>query len=136
MLDGKEDAFEDSTGGKLSSNQLLRKLHCEDYVHTFSLRPFLRLGVQVQKLSHDRSKRCWRLALNDGTCEDFDFVVLAIGNFSEKFIPEVSGVQNFMGHILHSCDLVDAQLLRNHHVVVVGYGKSALESCYNDMCKW
>eukprot|EP00434_Breviolum_minutum_P043493 symbB.v1.2.038775.t1/scaffold6156.1/size20464/3 len=103
------------------------KLHCEDYVHTFSLRPFLRLGVQVQKLFHDRSKRCWRLALNDETCEDFDFVVLAIGNFSEKFIPEVLGMQNFMGHILHSCDLVDAQLVRNHHVVVVGYGKSALD---------
>lgn len=104
---------------------LSRKLHCEDYVQTFSLRPFIRLGVEVQHLQ--RGNRCWRLALSDGTSEDFDFVVLAVGNFNQKFLPEVPGAPSFMGQILHSSDLLEPVLLREHHVVIVGYGKSALE---------
>ena len=105
---------------------LLRKLHCEDYVKTFSLRPFIRLGVEVQQLQ--RGNGCWRLALNDGSSEDFHFVVLAVGNFNQKFLPEVSGAQSFMGQILHSSDLLEPELVRQRHVVVVGYGKSALDS--------
>lgn len=104
-----------------------RKLHCQDYVQTFSLRPFIRLGTEVKHLQHDRSTGRWRLALNDGSSEDFDFVVLAVGNFNEAFLPEVSGSTGFMGDIMHSCQLLDTKQVRGHHVMVVGYGKSALE---------
>ncbi|CAK9070204.1 unnamed protein product, partial [Durusdinium trenchii] len=61
-----------------------------------------------------------------GFCEDFDFVVMAVGNFSKPFIPELNH-SHFMGRILHSSELVDPEMLQNHHVVVVGYGKSALD---------
>jgi len=72
--------------------------------------------------------------LNDGTSEDFHFVVLAVGNFNQKFLPEVSGADSFMGHILHSSDLLEPELVRSHHVVVVGYGKSALDSLQCGLC--
>ena len=103
-----------------------RKLHCDEYVQSFSLLPFIRLGVEVEHLRQE--PQGWSLTFNDGSSEAFDFVVLAVGNFNQKFLPEVPGSQHFMGRILHSSELVDAHLLRDHHVVVVGYGKSALVS--------
>ena len=53
---------------------------------------------------------------------------------TRNFSPEVSGAESFMGQILHSSDLLEPELVREHHVVVVGYGKSALDSLQCGLC--
>eukprot|EP00439_Symbiodinium_sp_Y106_P039506 s4102_g4.t2 len=106
------------------------KLHCDTYVETFGLMPAIRTRTEVKFLQ--RCSNCWRVVYSEtGSSEtyteDFDFVVLAVGNFSEKYVPEIPGSDVFSGSILHSSELQDEKLLRGRHVVVVGFGKSALD---------
>ena len=61
---------------------------------------------------------------------DFDFVVVCNGIFSVPQIPEISGRAEFEaagGMVLHSSQLRDTRQLAGRDVVVVGFGKSALD---------
>ncbi|CAK9026601.1 unnamed protein product [Durusdinium trenchii] len=107
------------------------KAHCHAYCETFGLWPYIRLSTDVQHLTRRAGPSGFRVAWKrasdaESEEEDFDFVVMAVGNFSKPFIPELNH-SHFMGRILHSSELVDPEMLQNHHVVVVGYGKSALD---------
>ncbi len=62
--------------------------------------------------------------------EAFDFVVACNGVFSHPHIPELLGRDAFEAHgglVLHSSELHDLEPLRGRDVVVVGFGKSALD---------
>lgn len=113
---------------------------CQAYVDAFGLRPLLQLGQEVTRLLRLPGGR-WRvLSRRSGAVsatpaargggereEDFDFVVLALGNFSTKFVPQVPGIETFEGLQLHSSELLDASVLDGRRVAVVGGGKSALD---------
>ena len=105
------------------------KSHCNAYADRFDLLPSIRTSTEVKLLQ--RRPHGWRVHFQNGFTgiqeEDFDFVVLAVGNFSDKFIPDISGSDGFAGKILHSSELQDEKLLRGRRVVVVGFGKSALD---------
>ena len=64
------------------------------------------------------------------TTHDFDFVVVCNGVFATPNVPEFLGVDAFRangGVVLHSSQLQDTKLLDGRDVVVVGFGKSALD---------
>src|SRR5262249_12235712 len=61
---------------------------------------------------------------------DFDFVVVCNGLFSHPEIPEIASREKFEaagGIVLHSTQLQDSKQLIGRDVVVVGFGKSALD---------
>ena len=104
------------------------KAHCKAYAESFGLTPAIRTSTEVKGLR--RCQHSWRVCFAQETSEtkeeDFDFVVLAVGNFSDKFIPGYR-LDTFAGSILHSSELQDEKVLSGRHVVVVGFGKSALD---------
>jgi cation diffusion facilitator CzcD-associated flavoprotein CzcO len=62
--------------------------------------------------------------------ETFDFVVACNGVFSRPHIPDLPGRPTFEaggGAVLHSSQLRDLEPLRGRDVIVVGFGKSALD---------
>jgi dimethylaniline monooxygenase (N-oxide forming) len=64
------------------------------------------------------------------TAHDFDFVVICNGVFATPNVPEFPGVEAFRangGMVLHSSKLQDTEPLDGRDVVVVGFGKSALD---------
>ncbi|MGE0151579.1 MAG: flavin-containing monooxygenase [Reyranellaceae bacterium] len=81
-----------------------------------------------------RTERGWlvRLARADGSqaAEAFDFVVCCNGVFSKPFVPDLPGRAEFEaagGAALHSSALKSVEALARRDVVVVGFGKSALD---------
>jgi dimethylaniline monooxygenase (N-oxide forming) len=58
---------------------------------------------------------------------EFDFVVVCNGVFHRPNIPEVSGLDQFTGKILHSSEVKDSVYGKNDKVAVVGGGKSAYD---------
>ena len=66
---------------------------------------------------------------NEGT-HDYDFVVVCNGTFSQPNLPQFAGRDEFEqngGVVLHSSDLHDLDQMAGRSVVVVGFGKSALD---------
>ncbi len=79
----------------------------------------------------------WTLTLEAGTwtwTEDFDFVAICTGQFSEKNIITHPGQDNFVaagGEVMHSSEYTDPGKCKDKNVVVLGGSKSATDIAVN-----
>ena len=85
------------------------KDYLEDYA--LDLRPFLRLGTQVTKVTPGEFRGTWRVATknikDETTKEDiYDAVVVASGHYDDPFIPDIPGLSQwsatYPGSVTHS----------------------------------
>ncbi|AAV96187.1 NAD(P)/FAD-dependent oxidoreductase [Ruegeria pomeroyi] len=66
--------------------------------------------------------------------EDFDFVAICTGQFSDKNILTHPGQEAFVaggGEVIHSSEYTDSEMARGKHVVVLGGSKSATDIVVN-----
>jgi dimethylaniline monooxygenase (N-oxide forming) len=111
--------------------------YLEAYVDAFTLRPLLRLGTEVVSVNYRPNTRPaqprFRVTVRStdepAAAETllFDFLAVCNGVFSTPYLPAVAGRERFAGAVLHSSQLTTPELVRGHHVVVIGAGKSALD---------
>lgn len=107
--------------------------YLEDYACHFGILPLIYFHVQVVNIVYEHKK--WVLETRNKKQETseiliFDFVVVCTGVFQEKYIPELPGMQSYLdagGQIFHSSDVAQEYLLKNRHVAVVGFAKSATD---------
>lgn len=127
--------------------------YIESYVRMFHLTDKIRLNTEVVRAELDESgdavrwtvwsRRAEGVAadgepLDDGsrpvlgeeTQEEFDYLVVANGIFSQPFLPRYPGRDEFDaagGRLCTPSDIHDLAEVAGKHVVVVGYGKSACD---------
>ena len=112
------------------------------YLHSYAekhhLARLFRLNTNV--LSMDRradGEPGWTLTLDAGGqtwSEDFDFVAICTGQFSEKNIITHPGQDDFAdegGQVMHSSEYTDPSICDGKHVVVLGGSKSATDIAVN-----
>ena len=65
---------------------------------------------------------------NSGSEERFDFIVVAIGQYTEgKMRPRFPGQENFTGEVITEREINDLDVFDNKSVAIVGFGKSAVD---------
>ena len=110
--------------------------YLDAYARQFGLNEHIRLNQEVTRLERRPDGRDgWRVhrrAVGSGEAgaEDFDFVVVCNGVFCTPNIPDFPGRVDFEaagGIILHSTQLRDTKPLAGRDVVVLGFGKSAID---------
>ncbi len=89
------------------------------------LEPHLRLGTRVVAASRTGSE--WVLELGDGQEVRFDFVLCATGQLSVPALPDIAGLPDFAGSVLHTAEWPDTTDLRDRRVAVIGTGASAIQ---------
>ncbi|MGB6117326.1 MAG: NAD(P)/FAD-dependent oxidoreductase [Mesorhizobium sp.] len=100
-----------------------------------ALRPLIRFDTDVTSVERrpDGAKG-WRVNLSSGgksEAQDFDFVAVATGQFSDKNVPNFPGAAEFGGEIVHSSEYTDPSSLKGRDVVVLGFSKSATDIAVN-----
>jgi dimethylaniline monooxygenase (N-oxide forming) len=106
------------------------RAYLESYAERFGVVDRIRFGTEVVRVAQSEDGVRWEVTVRaSGRSErlEFDFVVVCNGVFSEPNIPQVSGVEQFAGPVLHSSQVTDPELVRGRRVIVVGAGKSALD---------
>lgn len=79
----------------------------------------------------------WTLLIEDGNgerSENFDFVAVCTGQFSEKNVlthPGQEGFEEAGGQVMHSSDYTDPSMVKGKRVVVLGFSKSATDIAVN-----
>lgn len=114
---------------------LQMQAYMEDYAKRFDLMPCIRLGTEVRKADLDEQAGSWTLTSSQHSeseprREHFDYLVVANGIFSEPFIPEFEGVEEFEnagGEVCAVSQWPPVETLQGKNVLVVGYGKSACD---------
>jgi cation diffusion facilitator CzcD-associated flavoprotein CzcO len=113
------------------------------YATHFAIIETIKLGAEVTRIAaRSDGASGWRVhvrdAKGDETADDFDFVVVCNGIFSEPKIPQIPGRDTFEangGVVLHSSQIPDDGQLEARAVVVVGFGKSALDIAEASLAK-
>ncbi|XP_056170982.1 probable indole-3-pyruvate monooxygenase YUCCA10 [Syzygium oleosum] len=108
--------------------QFLRYL--DDYAARFGIEPAY--GRSVESAAYDEGDGKWRVnarVADSGEVEEYRcrFLVVATGETSDAFVPEVEGIEGFGGKVIHSTGYKNGKEFENSRVLVVGSGNSGME---------
>jgi cation diffusion facilitator CzcD-associated flavoprotein CzcO len=103
------------------------KAYAEHCVDRYGLRPRLRLDTKVVGATFDDDDHLWRLETGDGEELSARFVVGATGVFTKPKPPDIPGLDDYAGTIMHTARWDHGQDLRGKRVAVVGTGASAVQ---------
>ena len=112
------------------------------YLHSYAdkhdLKRLFRLNTNVKSMERRADGLPgWTLTLEAGShvwSEDFDFVVVGTGQFSDKNIISHPGQEGFEaagGQVMHSSEYTDPEMVKGKRVVVLGGSKSATDIAVN-----
>ncbi|MGH2983566.1 MAG: flavin-containing monooxygenase [Solirubrobacterales bacterium] len=97
------------------------------YAEAFSLRERIRFQTRVEHAARKQGGG-WRIRLDDGSTEEFDFLIVGTGHHWDPRTPEFPG--SFDGETIHSHHYIDPTEpldLRGKRVLVVGIGNSGVD---------
>jgi dimethylaniline monooxygenase (N-oxide forming) len=89
----------------------------------------IRLGHEVMQMSEQSDGWCIRYSNEEGIHEEqFPFVILAAGQYTDgKNLPRFLDQELFRGKVITERDVHSLDIFNSKRVMVVGYGKSALD---------
>ena len=97
------------------------------YADAFSLRERIRFETRVEHAERKQGGG-WRISLDDGSTEEFDFLIVGNGHHWDPRFPEFPG--SFDGETIHSHHYIDPKTpldLTGKRVLVCGIGNSAVD---------
>ncbi|GFP91077.1 probable indole-3-pyruvate monooxygenase yucca9 [Phtheirospermum japonicum] len=117
-----------------SKRQFIEYLEC--YARNFDIRP--QFNECVQSAKYDEPCRLWRVRTtrseNAAEVEYIcQYLIVATGENAERVAPEIDGLEDFGGEVIHACDYKSGESYRGKRVLVVGCGNSGMEVSL-DLC--
>ncbi|WP_051107821.1 flavin-containing monooxygenase [Actinomadura atramentaria] len=97
--------------------------HCAD---EYGLRPHLRLNTRVERAVFDEDADVWRVTTDRGELTA-RFVIGAVGPLDQPKNPDIPGLEDFAGTVLHTARWDHAHDLTGRRVAVIGTGASGLQ---------
>ncbi|XP_047309322.1 probable indole-3-pyruvate monooxygenase YUCCA10 [Impatiens glandulifera] len=109
-------------------NQFVQYL--DDYVNHFGITPRYNRFVELANYVEETKK--WNINarnINSEEVEEYscDFLVVASGETSDSFIPNVEGLETFTGEVIHTTQYKYGGRFEGKNVLVVGSGNSGME---------
>ncbi|MER5752298.1 NAD(P)/FAD-dependent oxidoreductase [Streptomyces sp. NPDC002088] len=102
------------------------RAYLEHVTDVFRLRPHIRFGTEVQRMTWSPQELRWDIETAAGAFSA-DFVVSATGPLSDPRIPDLPGLDSFPGKVFHSARWDHDHDLRGKRVAMVGTGASAIQ---------
>ena len=101
--------------------------YLEDLVERWELAPYLRLGTEVRSAAWQDDAACWTLTLSDGAQIEADILISAVGLFNAPAMPDIPGLPEFGGDVMHSARWDHSIVLADRNVAVIGSAASAVQ---------
>ncbi|KAJ0742669.1 putative indole-3-pyruvate monooxygenase [Helianthus annuus] len=103
--------------------------YLDDYASCFKINPRFCNRVKFAKYEEDEEKWKAEAEVVGGGVKRYEgrFLVVATGETSDVFIPEVDGLSDFKGEVIHSTEYKSGEGYENKKVLVVGSGNSGME---------
>ncbi|WP_414941919.1 flavin-containing monooxygenase [Amycolatopsis sp. cmx-11-51] len=103
------------------------KAYADFCVDKYDIRRRTRLGSKVVAATFDDETHLWRLETADGWSMTARFVVGATGVLTQPKPPDIDGLADFRGTVMHTARWDHTVDLRGKRVAVVGTGASAVQ---------
>jgi cyclohexanone monooxygenase len=103
------------------------KAYAEDCVRKYKLGPKIRFKTTVQSAAFDDASCVWRLATSTGEEISARFVISACGVLTRPVHPEIPGIDEFAGVMMHTARWDHTEDLSGKRVGIIGTGASAVQ---------
>lgn len=115
----------------VSRDQFLRYL--DDYISHFNICPLYQRSVESAQ--YDEAAKAWIVkarnlgSSNSEETEEYSSkcLVVATGETTDAFIPQLEGLNTYLGEVIHSTRYKNGKSYKNKNVLVVGSGNSGME---------
>src|SRR4051812_32115613 len=97
---------------------------------TYDLRRHMRFGVSVEGARWDEDEQHWVVSTSSNGERDTHttrFLMTATGFLSQPRLPDIEGVHDFGGEVVHTADWDDSADLTGKRVAVIGTGATAVQ---------
>ncbi|XP_068600335.1 uncharacterized protein [Brachionichthys hirsutus] len=112
--------------------------YLDRYCHSHNIWPHIRFNTVVERVTPvvettegDKVRTTWEVTSSDSSgcqkTETFDGVFVCSGHYSDPHIPDIPGIKNFKGKVLHSHSYKYAEPFSGQSVVVLGAKASGLD---------
>ncbi|CAN4113716.1 unnamed protein product [Withania somnifera] len=109
--------------------------YLESYAKKFDINP--RFNERVQLAKYDQSCKLWRVKTVSPNGLEVEYIcqwlVVATGENAQKVVPDIEGLNEFGGEVIHACDYKSGDKFSGKKVLVVGCGNSGMEVSL-DLC--
>ncbi len=102
-------------------------VYADHLADAFALRPRIRFHTHIVEARWDERAHVWRLTLGDGGAMTCRYLIQAPGGLTQPKRPDIRGLADFQGAVMHTAEWNDAVDLRGKRVAVLGTGASAVQ---------
>jgi cation diffusion facilitator CzcD-associated flavoprotein CzcO len=102
----------------------------------YNIWPLIRFGTQVETMTWDELTKKWDVAVRVTSSKDAefgedtintDYVVSAVGQLNVPRMPDIEGLDEFKGKVMHSARWDWGYSLKNKKVAIIGNGATAAQ---------
>ncbi|KAK0582473.1 hypothetical protein LWI29_026022 [Acer saccharum] len=109
--------------------------YLESYAKHFEINP--KFNECVQSARYDETSGLWRVKTVSSTRTEVEYIcrwlVVATGENAECVTPDIQGLADFGGQVMHACQYKSGEKFKGKKVLVVGCGNSGMEVSL-DLC--
>ena len=102
------------------------KRYAEHVADTYDLRRHMEFGIRVEGARWDEEAQHWVVTTRGGT-RTATYLMTATGFLSQPRLPDIAGVEDFAGTVIHTAKWDDTADLDGKRVAVIGTGATAVQ---------
>lgn len=99
----------------------------QDCCDRFDLHQHIQFNTAITKAECSSESPAWTIETSDGTVQQADFFISAVGQLNRPKLPDLPGLDQFQGPTWHSARWNHEFELENQRVAVIGNGASAIQ---------
>ena len=103
------------------------KQYADDVADKYDVRRHIRFNTSVDGARWDAEADLWRVALSDGTTLSARYLITATGFLSQPRTPEIPGIGDFEGTVIHTADWDDGFDPAGRRIGIIGTGATAVQ---------
>ncbi len=107
------------------------KQYADDVADKYDVRRHIRFSTVVDGARWDEDAEVWQVTVNGGEVITGRYLITATGFLSQPKIPDIPGIDNFSGRVIHTTDWDDAYDPAGRRIAVIGTGAPRCSSFRN-----
>ncbi len=103
------------------------KQYADDVADKYDVRRHIRFRTAVDGARWDEESDLWQVSLADGEVLSARYLITATGFLSQPKIPDIPGIENFDGRVIHTTEWQDDYDPTGKRIAVIGTGATAVQ---------
>jgi len=103
------------------------KKYAEHVADKYDIRRHMRFGQVVKRAVWDEDDQFWEVETESGDTLRSTFILTATGFLSQPKLPDIKGIDDFQGKVIHTADWDHSYDLTDKRAAVIGTGATAVQ---------